>query len=580
MNHFRFLSSFAVAPPVVHRLSAGALVLWASLHALPSRAVELSLLADTVKGSFDTTVSYGVLMRADRRDPALVGAATDPANGRAAAANADDGNGTYDRGDVVSALFKMTNELELSYRNYGFFARSLLFYDTAIRSKATTDAATRPGLTPEAKNRLKDDARLLDFYVSGQFDVAQRQLNARVGRQVINWGESLFIPNGINIINPVDLTRLRAPGSEIKEALLPQEMVWVSQELTGTVSAEAFYQFKWRETRLDPRGSFFSTTDALSPGGRQLDSPATPYTRLDDRTPRDGGQYGVAVRALAPRLNNTEFAAYYIRYHSRTPFFSTRKSETPSATPPFSGFYFADFPDDITVLGLSLSTALRGGTSVQAEYSFRPSMPIQIATTELVVAATGSPANRAGFSGSEAPGSVLTGFRRLKMHQAQVAATHSFGPRLGASQVLLTGEAGLTRLGLPDDDSLRFDGPATFVPAATPDNPNANGYATRRSWGYRALVRAEYPNAVLSATLIPRLAFSHDVRGVGPTFNQGVQSVSVGVTAQLRQSWQADLAYTAFMGGRTYTNTTGTRASSAHFLKDRDFISATVSYAF
>jgi len=43
--------------------------------------------------------------------------------------------------------------------------------------------------------------------------------DVRLGRQVISWGESTFIPNGINVINPIDVARLRTPGSELREAL-------------------------------------------------------------------------------------------------------------------------------------------------------------------------------------------------------------------------------------------------------------------------------------------------------------------------------------------------------------------------
>ncbi|MCE2680565.1 MAG: DUF1302 domain-containing protein [Burkholderiales bacterium] len=170
----------------------------------PAQAFEFTLADGEVKGSFDTTLSYGVLMRADKRDNTLVGVANGGTN---ASQNADDGNRTYDRGDVISSLFKMNNDLELSYRNFGFFGRTLAFYDTAIESKNASTGGLSAGLSPEAKKRLKDDARILDFYVRGSFDLGGKALNARLGRQVINWGESTFIPNGINSINPVDVAR-------------------------------------------------------------------------------------------------------------------------------------------------------------------------------------------------------------------------------------------------------------------------------------------------------------------------------------------------------------------------------------
>ena len=54
-------------------------------------------------------------------------------------------------------------------------------------------------------------------------------------------------------------------------------------------------------------------------------------------------------------------------------------------------------------------------------------------------------------------GTEITGYRRVKMHQVQATATKSFGPQLGASQFVVVGEAGYTRLDLPG--GLIFNGP-------------------------------------------------------------------------------------------------------------------------
>ncbi len=588
--------------------------------ATPAMAFEFSLADGEVKGSFDTTLSYGVLMRADKRDNTLVGLSSNfngAQAGTAVSAAGDDGNRTYDRGDVISSLFKMTNELSLSYQNFGFFARTLAFYDTAVAGRPTSSLSGAglfdKNLSPEAQKRLSDDARILDFYVRGSFDVVGKNLNTRIGRQVINWGESTFIPNGINIINPVDVARLRAPGSELKEGLLPQEMIWASQELTDTLSAEAFYQATWRETRIDPRGSFFSTTDAASPGGALIPISVGLYSRQADVEPGNSGQFGLALRKLLPEFNNTEVGAYYVNYHSRTPLVGTVKGSEAvyNGTGGVAGGYYLEYPRNIELFGLSLSSSGPLGTSVQAEYSYRPNMPIQISTIELLAAAfpDNDPAvanatvgalqngfqlsrgNNSGYGDTTGnrPGTKYAGYREVKMHQVQSTITKSFGPQLGSSQLTTVAEVGLTYLDLPD--GILFEGPGASIlqsPSANPNRVNSNGYATKRSWGYRALARADYPNAIGAATLTPRIAFAHDVRGVGPTFNQGAQSINIGVTYNLRNTWQADLSYTGFFGGRTYTGISpfgnaaagGVSSSSANPLKDRDFIAATVSYSF
>ena len=45
----------------------------------------------------------------------------------------------------------------------------------------------------------------------------------KVGNQVLSWGESLLIQNGINVINPLDISAFNRPGVEIKEGQLPVE---------------------------------------------------------------------------------------------------------------------------------------------------------------------------------------------------------------------------------------------------------------------------------------------------------------------------------------------------------------------
>ena len=68
-----------------------------------------------------------------------------------------------------------------------------------------------------------------------------------------------------------------------------------------------------------------------------------------------------------------------------------------------------------------------------------------------------------------------------------------------------------------------------------------------------------------------------------------VKAATLGLGFNFKQSWQADLAYTSYFGGRTYAgtdplaNTAGQSrayASSANPLKDRDFIAASLTYSF
>ncbi|MDA0191218.1 MAG: DUF1302 family protein, partial [Proteobacteria bacterium] len=127
-------------------------------------------------------------------------------------------------------MLKATHDLELKYHNFGAFVRGTYFYDPAIRDK--------DGLPSVARDKLGTGGEILDAYVRGTFSLGGRNLNLRLGKQVVSWGESTFIQNGLNVLNPVNVSRLRAPGSELKEGLIPTTMAYASQELTDNLSVE------------------------------------------------------------------------------------------------------------------------------------------------------------------------------------------------------------------------------------------------------------------------------------------------------------------------------------------------------
>lgn len=544
-------------------------------------------------GNFDTTISYGVSIRAESRDPTLVGIRNGGLN---ASVNGDDGNLNYDKNDVFSSLFKVTHELDAIYRNYGFFGRVLYFYDF--------ENVDREGLGPKSKERVGRDFRFLDVYVKGTFDVAGKRLQARAGNQVVSWGESTFITNGINVINTVDLSQLRSPGSEIKEALLPSPMLWLSQELTDRFSVEGFVLSKFRNVKLDPRGTYFSTTDLISDDGDTLylagpDQHFPPIPRVSqsvsrgpDRKASDSGEFGLALRMLAPEWNDTEFGLYFINYHSRTPIVSaTRGGVTVAGVPcPFNvpangcttgpARYFVEYPEDIRLYGLSFSTAGPAGIALQGEYSYRQNQPLQLAPGELVLAALGLRNSVTGGSAAAATlpiGTDITGYQRVRMHQAQVTATKVVPSIFGADQLIVLGEVGYTYLDLPS--GVFFAGYGETTPTgsftSTPATATGEGFATKTSWGYRLNASMDYNNAIGAVRVSPRFAFAHDVKGVSPTFNEGVKSASVGVGFTYKEQWRADIAYTAFFGGREFPGVVQTNS-----LKDRDFISVSASYSF
>jgi hypothetical protein len=617
-----------------------------------------------VKGSFDTTISYGVSVRASNRDNALVGIVN---GGTQRSVNEDDGNLYWDKSKPFANVIKATSDLELKWRNFGFFGRGTAYYDWTIMRKDE--------LGDTARDRLGKDFVGLDGFLYGAFDLGGKNLRVRAGRQVISWGESTFIPNGINVVNPVDLSKLRIPGSELKEAFLPTAGIWANQELTDNLSVEGFYLTNHDKIRIDPRGTYFSNNDFASDDatrviiafGRRNDQnkpPSNPVpplpgaaatlsgiasalygpydpaasvyaNRSPDKDADDDGQYGIALRLLTPELNNTEFGLYFMNYHSRIPLFSGIKGRATSvltggplvptfcATPALASLchtgtatYYAEYPEDIRLYGLSFNTAGPAGVALQGEVSYRSNQPVQYATPELLLAALGVgnlitgttqiPGQPAGVTTAALvpDGTYIQGYARTKMTQFQMTGTKSIPAVLNADQLILVGEAGVTWYNdLPE--GVKFNGPAVLLPATqigangigtTPASLGAvqqTGFLTTTSWGYRLAGRLEYANALAGGNISPRLAWAHDVKGVGQTFNEGAKSLSIGASWDYQRQWLVDVQYTGYFGGRVYCGTDTPPAgqsippgqpadycSAANPLKDRDFYSISVSYSF
>lgn len=317
---------------VIHRLARVALASAAFACTCRLSAVQFS--HGELRGSFDSTFSMGGLYRLNDPKPAYYGTTSsfNGLPGRQYGVNSDDGNLNYGKG-WVSALLKGSHDLELRYRNFGAFFRGYYFHDFEAGDTRRTP------LSDDAKDRVVEGAELLDAYVLGNFTLGTGMpVDVRIGRQVLSLGESTFIPNGINVVNPFDLSKLRAPGSELKEALLPVNMVKASIGLTDNITIEPFWLLEFRRNELEPAGSYFSTNDFASRGGRNvfLGFGALPDTgtlgaipRGDDRRPDDLEQYGVAMRIMAPALNDTEFGLFYANYRSRSPVISARSPTGP-----------------------------------------------------------------------------------------------------------------------------------------------------------------------------------------------------------------------------------------------------------
>lgn len=177
--------------------------------------------------------------------------------------NGDDGRLNFGSGDLIGATAKATHDIQATWQNYKLFARAVGFYDVVMNDE---DAGNRSQLTDQALGDVGRNYELLDMFVSADYTVADLPVNLRVGKQVINWGESTFIQNGLNAFNPIDVAAIRRPGSEIKEALVPVNAVFASVSLPISVSLAGWYALDWEPVEIDPSGTPFSGADSIASG--------------------------------------------------------------------------------------------------------------------------------------------------------------------------------------------------------------------------------------------------------------------------------------------------------------------------
>ncbi|HBM50266.1 MAG TPA: DUF1302 domain-containing protein, partial [Marinobacter sp.] len=349
-------------------------------------ASAISFYMGDVDAQFNTTLSAGAAWRTEDADKRLL--APHDGRGTASTNNYDDGNRNFDKGDTVSKIVKGNSELFLDYSvdsNYltrvGALVRGRYWYDFELKDESRRYVE----LNDEAKANASG-GEILDAYVFTDWYLGDIPVSARYGKQVVSWGESTYIQGGINTINPVDIPAFRAPGSQLKDALLPVEMFYMSAGITENITVEGFVQADWEKVRIDDCGTFFSTIDFVADGCGPvfLTGAASEAANLasglviareGDREPDAKDQFGVAMRWYVPALNDSELGFYYIKYHSRLPYISGRTNGGED-NPNFPN-YFIEYPEDINLYGLSINTTTPGGWSLGAEYSYRDKMPIQ-----------------------------------------------------------------------------------------------------------------------------------------------------------------------------------------------------------
>lgn len=550
--------------------------------------------------SLDTTVSYGVSYRMEGQDDKLIARANGGSGSNSGLINSDDGNLNFRKGDLFSEMVKVVSEMDLRYQErHGVFIRGRAFYDFELEDDSRRHREISDGGLDEAGSSID----LLDAFVYGSWTVGERDLNARLGRQVINWGEGLFYQNGIGATNPVDINALRAPGSEVKEAYMPTFMVYGSYELRDNLTLEGYWQpgKAWEASKIDPCGTYFSTLDPLgedceylsaAPLQEQItgrvgeamafDSPAAAQAWADSLAPGlvnnllrgyipttfipraqdidgdDSAQYGLALRWYVPELNDTELGFYYLRYNMQVPMIGLTVGQPvvlpvvgalPDAS---SSRYYAEYLEKRDLFGISFNTSVGGdslfnGLSLAGELSYRPDTPIALGLNEYLPTALLNPDGLP-------VGTRLDGYREKDMFQASLAAIYNFNGLLGSDSAALFSELVASRVQGLESDVDYYE-------------------ATSSAYGAQASLQLTYTNVFNLVNLVPSVGYQYSINGVAPQLTNGLdeeaQSWSVGLDAIYQESLTVGAKYVGYSGGGISNKRT-----------DRDYLTFNVKYSF
>jgi hypothetical protein len=575
-----------------------------------------------VEGLYNARLSYGALYRLRDRDQDLIALSSD---GNAFTANTDDGNLNYGDG-LVSNTVRATGELALSWGDFGAYVRGAAFYDFENQS----DDPARTDFDSDAEKLVGSDIELRESYVNWRIAPGGMPAVFRLGQQIINWSETTFVRDGLDVINPVNLVTALQPSSTREDLRTPLRMAWAAVNVTETFSIEAYYQYQWEPVKLPPVGWYFSSNDAVGGEGLQswmygngqvsdlgtdldahfqLPTDTLGFDRDFQRLPgfnqdkaRDSGQYGAALIGILPGRNAIKVGLHYIRYHSRLPIIMGRTGDAAAVAATAEPFVAARAQALETVYldeGLDPAEAALLGRDAAEQLTLS-----NYANASSFFATYPEDINAIGLSFSTSTIRTGTLFAGEVTHHQDFPFQIALNPLLDTvfSPVLFDPDVGNTPLGdygpgeviggfeKLDRTQASLEIAQVFrgrlwadqvVISADMSWAHVNNIPGRDeapltsddedSWGYRLQVIGRYSGLLGGINISPFISFTHDVDGTTPapvsTFLEDRKTFTFGLKGSYINRLTAELRYTGFFhGGR------------ANQLRDRDYLRFQVSY--
>jgi hypothetical protein len=561
---------------------AAALALPAAAH-----AIEIDTPDPDLKVRLDLTPKYSLGYRLKNPSAALtqLDVAVDPGT-----VNEDDGDHNFKRG-LISNRLDLLAELDVSAKSFGGRLSGNAWHDSVyLRGNSYQGTPVLAGGVPlgpvistanngsgQAMNEFLPATRrqhgrgseLLDAFVYLKGDLGSMKGTLRLGKHTLQWGESLFFgQNGIaNAQGPVDIAKiLSVPGWQFKEVLLPVEQVSGSLQVAEGVSLGAYYQFKWRSSKIPGVGSYFSNQDYVGTGIVNFGAGGSlAYDSTQDLRPKDSGQGGVQLR-WSPTGSDYEFGFYAAQYHDKTP-----------AVPVFdfvNGNVHLAYASNIRTVGASVTSSI-GQLNWALEGSVRTNAPL---TSDPAVLGLG-PVLTCGNSNDDPCYAVG------RTAHLQLSGIYVLQPNALWQGGALVGELAYNRTLKVTKD--------IFAPYAGSGLGGADPNTTKGAWAFRMIFEPQYFQVLPGLDLSVPIGLGYNFGGrssaifnfAGGASNAG--DYSIGLKGRYQNAWNLALTYTDYFGAaKTFTETLVAGSGSprqltfAQSLRDRAHVALSVSRTF
>jgi len=598
----------------------------AALFASPALAFEIPEINPDLEMRWDNTFRYNLGGRAQKQNPAILGAV-----------NNDDGDRNFSNGSIVTNRLDILSEFDVVWKkNYGARVSAALWYDNAYASLDNTNNATANTLvnglpvagmlSPYTKRYAQGPSgEWLDAFTFANFDVAGIPVNIKAGQHTVYWGDSLLLGGAIHGVsyaqNSLDIWKaLATPGAEAKELFRPKGGLTIQAQPTKDLSIAGQWFYNWQAVRYPESGAYLTVNDALNFGGDSFVLGANPFAAAFPGSPAflrawntqavaasrysaSLGDWGLSARWSPEWLDGT-LGFYYRNATDIQPQLLLTQGFAALPAGPCNaiggivvgpgaciinpkvtsvadltqkgkaGEYSTAYGEDIHIMGITLSKNI-GGVSVGAELSYRQNMPL-VSDAVLVLPAPLVP---------NFPGSIATTSVPSKGTPGALGDTYH-----GVLNGLWTAPKTLLF------DTASLQGELTWMHWAKVTQ-NEAVFKGRDSYTGLDKVSRDFVGIAINFTptwyqvlpgmdLLAPLSYSRGIIGnaaVTTGGNEESGNFAIGVAADIYSKYRIDLKYTGYFGNYSTNPVTGAATTFNGVnssLSDRGWVSLTFKTTF